>query len=374
MRSRFLRTGCLALLAIACGEPGPAPAAGVDTLLVSVIDSIGVEIGDSNYVFLGLQGTAWGPDGSIAALDMVRGCVMVYSADGEFLRRIGRRGNGPGELQDIGFLAVTGDGHLYLAGEGNQLLGLHVYDFRSGEWQNSYSLMGPPPTGLEGGPGSLCLFKHLSRDPQNPLQGLVLFGWAGPDSASSDTVWQDTFSVDPADMTSVIEKTWYGYELAAGPDGEVWIAPRSSRTYVVHRWDSSGIELEDIVLDMEPVARTPVEMESEEMLLVMKANAMGFPPGVQVSPDPFRPMIRGLEVDPEGRLWALRGTGEEIFFDIFGADGALEAHARLSRPLPDASTLRFTFGEPGILAWSEDPESGCQRIYILGYPPAPVRD
>jgi hypothetical protein len=79
-------------------------------------------------------------------------------------------------------------------------------------------------------------------------------------------------------------------------------------------------------------------------------------------------MIRGLEVDPQGRLRVLRGTVEEPFFDIYGTDGGLEAHAVMEQPLPDAPTLRFTFGGPGMLAWSGDPESGCQEIYILDYP------
>ena len=36
--------------------------------------------------------------------------VLVFDPDGVFLRRIGRRGSGPGELQDARSLVITGDG------------------------------------------------------------------------------------------------------------------------------------------------------------------------------------------------------------------------------------------------------------------------
>ena len=36
--------------------------------------------------------------------------VMVFGADGTFLRRVGRRGSGPGEFEDARSLVITGDG------------------------------------------------------------------------------------------------------------------------------------------------------------------------------------------------------------------------------------------------------------------------
>jgi hypothetical protein len=369
MRSlALISTICVLPLALACGGREPVPVSGVDTLVVQVVDSIGLETGDSNYVFFALEGAAWGPDGSIAALDMVRGCVMVYAPDGTFQRSIGSRGNGPGELQDIGFIAISQDGHMYLSGEGNQLLGLHVFDCISGEWLGSYSLHGSPPTCLEGGPGDLCLLKQIRRNPDNPLGAIVEFYWAGPDSVVADSLWLDEFEFSTDNMATVVEKTWYGYDLAVAPDGGFFIAPRSSAEYVVHRWEASGAPLPDITMQMDPVAKTQDELETESMLLSLKANVMGLPAGVPMSPDPFRPMIRGLEVDPAGNLWVLRGTQEQPFFDIYDPQGGLTAHARLGSTPPDGQTWRFAFGAQGILAWSEDPASGYQKLYVLEYP------
>jgi hypothetical protein len=369
MRSILQLVILVAIAAVlACGRSSTPSETPVDTLAVHVVDSIGIEAGDSNYVFMGLEGAAWGPDGSMAVLDMVRGCVMIYTPDGTFRRMIGRRGNGPGELQDIGFIAVTQDGLMYLAGEGSELLGLHVFDYLSGEWLNSYSFFGPPPTCLEGGPGGLCLFKHLSLDPDNPLAAIASFGWAGPDSIVVDSIWTDGFEFTAEDMTAVVERTWYGYDMAVATDGSVYISARSPDDYRIHRWDPAGVQVPDITMEMDPVEKTAEELESEAMLLGMKAGAMGLPSGVPMSPDPFRPMIRGMEVDPEGNLWVLRGTESQPFFDIFDRNAMLTAHAVIEPSPADGPTWRFAFGTPGILAWSEDPASGCQKLYLLEYP------
>ena len=82
----------------------------MDTLIIAVTDTIGVEMGDSSYVFGMLMEVAHGADGNIIALDMNRACLSVYSPDGEFISSIGSPGPGPGEfLIPIGF-AVMADG------------------------------------------------------------------------------------------------------------------------------------------------------------------------------------------------------------------------------------------------------------------------
>ncbi len=95
------------------------------TVMLCSVDSIGIEYGDSNYVMGGIEGVAFGPDGNIAVLDCGRSTVRLYSPGGEYLRSIGRRGNGPGELQNITFMAITEDGHIHLSGTGSEILGVH---------------------------------------------------------------------------------------------------------------------------------------------------------------------------------------------------------------------------------------------------------
>jgi hypothetical protein len=42
-----------------------------------------------------------GPDGNIYVYDQQEGTIKVYAASGKFIRKIGRQGQGPGEIQRI---------------------------------------------------------------------------------------------------------------------------------------------------------------------------------------------------------------------------------------------------------------------------------
>jgi hypothetical protein len=296
---------------------------------------------------------------------------MVYTPEGEFIRQISRRGNGPGELQNVAFLVISEDGHLYLAGEGSEILGLHVFDYASGEWLGSQSTMGQPPTNLEGGFEDTYIYKQIRVEPEGDVPvALVEFGRKGFEDEEPTTVYyNDRFDIDFVDMTEAISKTWYGYDIATGFDGRVFIAPRSTEHYVVHGWDSEGTEILELTMDLERAERTEDEMAIEEMLLRTRASVMGIESAIELNPDPYRPMIRGLEIDPEGNLWVLRGGLLDPFFDIYDTNGELVAHATVDPVPPDGATWRFHIGEPGVLAYAEDPAEGYQKVYILTYPP-----
>ena len=360
-----------AALAGACGDGDGDPKENtsweVDTIAISLADSIGIEMGDSSYVFGAIEGVAWCPDGNIAVMDAAKCCVSVFSREGEFLRQISRKGTGPGELQAIGFMAISADGHVYIAGEGSGILGLHIFDYVTGEWLDSRSAGGQPPTNLEGGPESSYLYKQIRFEPVDGTpMATVDFAVRGFDSdIEADIYFKDSFEVDFTDMTEAISKTWYGYDMAMDLDGRVFIAPRSSQEYRVLRWDSGGVELPPVELDLEMREKTEEEIESERMLLRMKASVMGMEQHIQLNPDPYRPMIRGLEVDSEGRLWVLRGGWMDPFFDVYGRDGTLLAHGVVEPAPADGATWRFHFGAPGILAYAEDPALGYQKVYIL---------
>ncbi|WP_419937766.1 hypothetical protein [Candidatus Palauibacter sp.] len=72
--------------------------------------SVGEAFGDERYEFYNLRGMARLADGSVAAIDRRDQRVRIFSADGEFLRSMGGRGEGPGEFRNPWFLwALPGD-------------------------------------------------------------------------------------------------------------------------------------------------------------------------------------------------------------------------------------------------------------------------
>ena len=64
-----------------------------------ISDSIGIDMGDSNYVFGAVSGVTLTTDGDIAILDMQKILISLFSPDGKFIRYIGQQGSGPGEYQ-----------------------------------------------------------------------------------------------------------------------------------------------------------------------------------------------------------------------------------------------------------------------------------
>ena len=105
-------------------------------------------------------------------------------------------------------------------------------------------------------------------------------------------------------------------------------------------------------------------MEMERNILRAKAIASDEnPEGLE--PDPFKPMIRGIETDGDGNLWVLQGGPPTPTFTVITAEGEFLFTASVAPEPPDGSTWRFHIDENGLLAYAEDPFCGFYKIYIL---------
>ncbi len=69
--------------------------------------AIGQEGGAPEYTFGSVAGIDVMSDGTIAVLDGLAGEVRTFAPDGSFVRRIGRRGEGPGEISGEAALALV---------------------------------------------------------------------------------------------------------------------------------------------------------------------------------------------------------------------------------------------------------------------------
>ncbi len=363
----------LAVIAAGCGGNGSEPAS--DTFEVTILDgstvtliagdSIGIAEGDPNYVMGGVEGVAFGPDGNIAVLDCARGTVRIYSPQGEYLRCIGRRGSGPGELGNVTFMAVTDSGSIQLAGTGGDEYGIHSFDYYTGEWLSSIRTF-VPPSCLESAWGDSYIRKDISFDvigDEIYLPVTISLYEAGADDPLV-TFQGDTVLFDPTKEAELLELDWYGYDIAADAGGTVFIAPRSTSVAEVMVYDSTGCRLRTLVLPYDPVERTPEELEMERNILRAKALASNENPA-GLEPDPFKPMIRGLEVDGDGNLWILQGGPSTPTFTVVSKEGGFLFTAVVDGEPADGSTWRFHIGAEGILAYAEDPACGYQKIYLL---------
>ncbi len=76
--------------------------------------TIGVKEGDENYMFGNQIFVNTDDDGNIYVTDLNRGEVKKYDSNGHFLQSIGRKGQGPGEFQDMSVARFTGEGDIYI--------------------------------------------------------------------------------------------------------------------------------------------------------------------------------------------------------------------------------------------------------------------
>lgn len=122
--SRFAPLALLAPLALSPARPlaqrvdtvvrmaGAPKYAGVSTLVEEI--SIGVADGAEEYMFGDVGDIAVAKDGSIYVLDRQIPTIRMYDANGKYVRTIGRRGQGPGEIASPSGIGVLPDGRLLL--------------------------------------------------------------------------------------------------------------------------------------------------------------------------------------------------------------------------------------------------------------------
>jgi hypothetical protein len=69
---------------------------------------IGVESGDENYMFSELFTLEVDDEGDIFVVDTKEECIKVFDRNGQYIRRIGKKGQGPGEIQRFGRIFLFG--------------------------------------------------------------------------------------------------------------------------------------------------------------------------------------------------------------------------------------------------------------------------
>lgn len=362
------------LLIAGCGELQPQADSGdtgdstVEAATMFKTDSMGVELGDSTQVFGAIEGILTGPDGNIAVLDRAACCIRIFSPEGEFLRQISREGNGPGELISSAFLTITQDGTLILTGDGSETLGIHAFDYFTGEWIGSEPSFGSPPTCLEGALGKTYMRKFLDIEVVNGEPVILIQITLNEIGVDEPLVvfLEDRIPFNPQDMSAIISLVWFGYDLACDFSGRFYISPRSTEEAVVYAYDQTGGELYTIELDLEPVERNAEELETERLVLVAKAIAMDDADVIStLEAARYKPMIRGIETDAEGNLWILLGEPAQPTFEVFNSSGEHLQRVVLEGEQADGHSWNFNFSNGNILAYAEDPEDGFQKLWQL---------
>ena len=357
----------VALLLLGCGgktEVVPAP------VPLSVIDSVGVEFGDSLYTFGAIIGLEFLRDGSFAVLDRAAGSIRVYSAAGEFIRRISSPGNGPGEtVQAFGMLVFPDGGFGVM--DPNQG-GLMRFDSSGGYLGIEFEAFHNIPMGMVmvGDSGYVASRTSVYEEDGSAFIetfiGYFPLTWEPEYRYLSTVEGLDEETVGTFLMQTMLQCPW-----AVDPvSGTVYAAPYHSGEFFIEVLPMDhSVQPSRITLDLPVIAKTRAEIEAEREYYAALFTVMegGEPPyNKYCEPFPNHHPVRALAVDDAGRLWVL-GTGTPgAHFYVFSGSGGLLSEYSLAG-VPSDEYLQFRVHGDRMLVYSEDPVD-YQKIWLVEIP------
>jgi hypothetical protein len=333
-----------------------------------VLDSIGIETGDSCYVLGSIVDAEVSPSGSILLLDQSACCIREFSSEGIYLANLSRHGNGPGEFLFPQEMALHPDGRIIV----KDML-KHSLIIIDSNGENLSELVGwplSPPSAIVSVDTSYIAGCGIDYD----MQGMDLALIFKPSLFSLESIdrelefFSDTLVVENAFAAPLTPTGMLGYSIMASDtrNGRVYYTNMSTDQHEIRCWDSQGDLLFSFSLGIPPAAKSSQELQEEIEYARIQFAAVGsstLPENFE--PDPFHTFIVSLGVDNNGHLWIQRGTEEKPVFDIIDNDGVHIGTAEFPR---NGRHWKFSITPYGTLAWNLDPESGVQRVYTLELP------
>ena len=282
---------------------------------------------ESNSQFFRATDLAVDSGNNIYVLDSGNGRVQKYAPDGGYLQTIGKKGQGPGELNSPFALAIDGPGSLYI-GDGQKI---HVFD-PSGEYQRSIPLENRI-TGFYVDAEGNFMATGIKNTKEGTRQIVAIFdsegGMVQIIQEFSD-VQRVTKSGDGAVMAF---KAYHQYSNTLGhgeasDGGMIYGYPTE---YKFFKADVGGNPVLYFTKDQPP---EDISRQEKDYIMESIGNAFtqrGFDLPRDVLEEtcqfpPYKPFFRGLAVDDAGRIYvALSGSVLEpsapLEIDIFSADG-----------------------------------------------------
>ena len=353
---------------ISCGNNTPEATEDEDTgLIIEVVDSIGIEMGDSLYVFGAITDVEILENGTIMVLDGSYANIRTFSPEGRHLFTVSRRGEGPGELSHPKSLFNWSDGTIGVIDPNSG--GVHRFS-EDGQWLGlelavSHNIPADPIVMSDS--EFVCHKARFDMDGET-VNEIATIGLFPVSLTPRVSYWEKTEPWDPANMGNLtLELFLTNYWTADPVTGRVFVCPFNEDNYSIQCFNGDGSLTGTITMEHTPVPKTEEDIQEEKDYIVFtlggnSENNHGF----NYDCDPWlnHLPVTGLYMGPEGNLWARRGGAEVPTFDIW--DENLEHAGTASIPSMEGSgaNWRMTFGSDFIITWNENPEN-FQKLYIL---------
>jgi len=278
---------------------------------------------NQNYPFSMLSWFAVDDEENIITMDNKEVCIKVFDKNGKFLRKFGRKGQGPGELQNVTFMTVIDGDKIGVVDPRNHCF----YHFaRDGECLRQVDL------------GEYRNVERVKRDSQGSLYAnfykvnrvedevnfhveLIKFD---PDFKPVMTLgsYEDSRKRNEVNM---LEKR-FGYDIR-GDDVLVWGV---NTDYVLNFVNPDGQVIRKVVKDYDPVKLTD---RDREMYYKWQFGDRVLPQRVKLNYPKYYYPFNFVVCDDEGKTYVRTNSQDEkgdFYFDVFDSEGRYIA--KFSRP------------------------------------------
>lgn len=416
-RALSLACACFLCLVVACGGQGGSEAAeGSDVQLAAVTEgvyTVGAFAGEDWETFGQVADVDFDASGNLYILDQGNYRVVVLDGEGTLMRMFGSHGEGPGELSSPTSAAILDDGRLVVY-DMSFPGALEVFD------QEGSFLKSTTVDPLRGMPGELLLPLGGDRMVTTGGMKIRMAGQGEPDEPAEDEHLRDidVFSLDGSDK-EVLYRAWnlppaeqvdeFTATNAAGQnaftlslqrmrafrpplqigvlaDGRVAVVDSVGYTVKLIGEDGAVTGVIERDIAPEPVTEAIQEAERARQIEALSENAgatVRFLGGMDMAggeaAEQLReqmlpmieamlfpgeiPVVAGMAVDYEGRLWVARtapgGAGDGPI-DIMTAGGDY-----VGTLPPDGPRIPDAFGPGGLMAYIETDEMDVPSVRVI---------
>jgi len=282
--------------------------------------SIGVKEGDENYILFRPSDIEVDAEGNIYVLDSGNHRVQVFDRNGKYLRTIGRKGEGPGEIKMAFKMSMGPDGKLYLLDIGN--FRITIFN-RDGEYVGDFK----PKKGF---PNDISVDDQgevfLSSDMRDKA-GKGIINISRYDQKGEALLSYGNFKKREFQWITIGSKSGVPTLLAipTGYEPEtVWTIDPKGNLYVGYgdKYEISFYSREGKLKRRFGRKWTPMKIAREEKRAVLD-GLENVPSQVKkqiIFPD-FKPAFDDMIVDEEGNLWVSIPSKEGYTYDIFNRKG-----------------------------------------------------
>ena len=298
--------------------------------------SIGEAQGAKDYTFYEVWDVAVNDDGDIFVMDQADACVKVYAKDGAYLRSIGRKGQGPGELQNPNSLHLIRGSRLVFE---DYIRGLNIFT------QDGTFVKFMPTT----------YFISVLVTPEGRI-----VAWAN--TVQSDRPGKEVrvhddalnqlaaflFLPDEPRDPQVVKPFAASFHWALVRGDRLAVGYKED--YEIDVYSLDGVLNTRIRKEYDPIAITKEEIDGIQKRL--RGRRADIPAA--------HPAIQGIAADDEDRLYVktheTTKDGGSVYYDIFDRDG------RCLAKLPIPRALRPQVWKAGKMYALEEDQEGFQRV------------